>query len=130
MITEERTIKIVQPVEDAAEFELGKGLGMFRIIVDGQLAQMGRGCMKPGEGNPEHIHASEQMGYVLSGECELVVDGEKYIAKAGGTYYIPANKPHSWLNTSSEDFHYIDVFTPPRQDLSKGKFDTSLYTNK
>ena len=123
---------IVKLLADVPEFELGtnKGtnLGMFKIVVDGKLAQMGKGVMKPGEGNPEHVHPNEQMGYCVSGECELVVDGVKYIAKSPGTYYIPANKPHSWLNTSNEDFHYIDVFTPPREDLTKGKFDTSLYT--
>ena len=117
-------------VSDATQidyFTQGHG-GIVKVIIDGESASLGMGNMMPEDVQIPHRHPNEQMGYCISGECELIVDGVKYIAKSPGTYYIPANKPHSWLNTSNEDFHYIDVFTPPREDLTKGKFDTSLYT--
>lgn len=43
---------------------------------------------------PEHSHAA-QMGIVLEGKIELVIDGEKQSFVKGDRYYIPAGVKHS-----------------------------------
>ena len=43
---------------------------------------------------PEHSHAA-QMGIVLEGKIELVIDGEKQSFAKGDRYYIPAGVKHS-----------------------------------
>ena len=43
---------------------------------------------------PEHHHAA-QMGIVLEGKIELVINGEKHIFTKGDRYYIPAGVAHS-----------------------------------
>ena len=43
---------------------------------------------------PEHAHAA-QMGIVLEGKIELVIDGEKQCFTKGDRYYIPEGVKHS-----------------------------------
>lgn len=43
---------------------------------------------------PEHSHAA-QVGFVLEGEIELVINGEKKAFIKGDRYYIPEGIPHS-----------------------------------
>lgn len=43
---------------------------------------------------PEHAHAA-QMGIVVEGKIELIIDGEKYVFSKGDRYYIPEGVKHS-----------------------------------
>ncbi len=43
---------------------------------------------------PEHAHAA-QIGFVLEGKIELVIDSKKKTFTKGDRYYIPANVKHS-----------------------------------
>ena len=43
---------------------------------------------------PEHSHAA-QVGFVLEGRIDLVIDGEIKTFKKGDRYYIPAGVRHS-----------------------------------
>ena len=43
---------------------------------------------------PEHSHES-QMGVVLEGKIDLVIDGIKYTYSKGERYFIPAGTKHS-----------------------------------
>jgi len=43
---------------------------------------------------PEHAHAA-QMGIVLEGRIELIIDGDKKSYSKGDRYYIPAGVKHS-----------------------------------
>lgn len=43
---------------------------------------------------PEHAHAA-QVGYVLDGEIDLVIEGVRNTYRKGDSYYIPAGVKHS-----------------------------------
>ncbi len=43
---------------------------------------------------PEHAHAA-QVGFVLEGEIDLVIDGNEQTYIKGDRYYIPAGVAHS-----------------------------------
>lgn len=43
---------------------------------------------------PEHSHAA-QVGFILEGKIELVINGEKKGYTKGDRYYIPDGVPHS-----------------------------------
>ncbi|MBU1054732.1 MAG: cupin domain-containing protein [Proteobacteria bacterium] len=43
---------------------------------------------------PEHSHAA-QVGFVLSGKIELIIDGAKKEYSKGDIYFIPENTKHS-----------------------------------
>ena len=64
---------------------------------------------------PEHSHPQEQVVNVLSGELELVVEGESHLLTRGVVFFLPSNLPHSGM--ARTQCEVLDVFSPPRDDL-------------
>jgi len=57
---------------------------------------------------PEHAHAA-QVGFVLEGRIDLVIDGEKRAYSKGERYYIPAGVPHSGkIHAGYADITFFD----------------------
>lgn len=65
---------------------------------------------------PEHHHPHEQMGYVISGELAFDIGGEKKICRAGDSYLIPGNIPHSVKVSDDGPAKVLDIFSPPREE--------------
>ena len=65
---------------------------------------------------PEHSHAA-QMGIVVEGRIELVIDGEKRCLSKGDRYYIPEGVLHSGKIYAG----YADMtfFNEPNRYVSK-----------
>lgn len=114
--------EIVRDTTCIEYFSQGEGKA-FKVVADAKNATMGKGFIDPGQRLEPHRHPNEQIGYVLSGQCDLIVEGKKHFVKAGCTYNIPANLWHIWENNGIERFVYIDVFTPRREDLRSGKYE-------
>jgi quercetin dioxygenase-like cupin family protein len=66
---------------------------------------------------PEHAHA-DQVGIVLEGKIELVIDGEKHCFTKGDRYYIPEGVTHSGKVCAG----YADItsFNEPHRYGEKG----------
>ena len=64
---------------------------------------------------PEHRHANEQLGMVISGQMHFTVDGETRDLGPGGTWRILGDRPHDVV-AGPEGAVVIDVFTPIRSD--------------
>ncbi len=64
-----------------------------------------------------HTHPHEQIGYVVAGEFELTISGEKTVVRAGDTYYTAPDEPHGVVALT--DGVLLDVFTPQREDFLK-----------
>ena len=65
---------------------------------------------------PIHSHANEQVGYVVSGEIDLIMDGiERTRLTAGGSYYVAPNVQHGIITHAPTVL--IDCFTPIREDF-------------
>lgn len=75
---------------------------------------------------PTHIHPHEQISYIISGECEYMVNAEKKIMKAGDSAWIPGNIPHGVVRVL-EDLVLLDVFTPAREDFILEEKDSQLF---
>jgi quercetin dioxygenase-like cupin family protein len=65
---------------------------------------------------PVHWHDEEQISFVIDGEFEFEVAGEKKIMKRGDAVVIPPNVPHGARTTDTSCLE-IDVFVPPRRGL-------------
>jgi len=66
-----------------------------------------------------HSHPHEQIGYVVSGEIDLMMDGHDTVhLAAGGSYYVPSNLKHN-IKTYAPSV-LLDCFTPARADFLKG----------
>ncbi len=63
---------------------------------------------------PEHQHPHEQIMNLIEGEFIFTVDGIEYHMKAGESFVIPSNVPHSAKSVT--DCYIVDVFTPIRDD--------------
>jgi len=64
---------------------------------------------------PTHQHPHEQMGTGLEGEFELTIAGESRIVRAGDSYWIPSDTPHSARSVGGPA-RALDLFSPPRED--------------
>lgn len=64
-----------------------------------------------GSRGPEHLHPSQEESFeVVSGEYELVIDGEARLLRAGDSAVVPAGTPHTG---SSADGALLRItFTP------------------
>ncbi|MDX1993141.1 MAG: cupin domain-containing protein [bacterium] len=61
-----------------------------------------------------HSHFNDQVGYVISGQIEMTIGGEKRLCRSGESYAIPGGIVHSAV--AMEDSLVIDAFSPPRND--------------
>jgi quercetin dioxygenase-like cupin family protein len=65
---------------------------------------------------PEHSHAA-QIGFVLEGRIDLVIDGKQLSFKKGDRYYIPAGVKHS--GKIYRGYADITFFDEPKRYLVK-----------
>jgi quercetin dioxygenase-like cupin family protein len=65
---------------------------------------------------PLHWHDEEQITFVLDGEFEFEVGGEKRVVRRGEAIVIPPNVPHAARTADSECLE-VDVFHPPRRGV-------------
>ena len=73
---------------------------------------------KAGVQSWEHSHPHEQVGYVVSGEIDVFMEGHEPVhLQAGGSYYAPSNVKH-YIKTYQASV-LIDCFTPCREDFLK-----------
>jgi quercetin dioxygenase-like cupin family protein len=84
-------------------------------VVSGEKMMMVFFEIEPEGMIPEHAHPNEQMGTVLEGEVELVINGEKKTVRQGDVYHIPSWALHSG-RVSGSPARVLDVFVPPRED--------------
>ncbi len=67
---------------------------------------------QPGVGIPLHDHTFEESYFILSGEIEAVMDGQRYLAKAGDVLWTSVGCVHSFTNIGTEPVRWIETFAP------------------
>lgn len=92
---------------------------MDRQMFYGDNLMVGINAIKPGVTIPMHAHKEEQISYVLSGECDIIIDGpdgrETKHAGPGEAAWFPANVPHE-VTAGPEGATVMDIFDSLRQD--------------
>lgn len=64
-----------------------------------------------------HTHPHEQITYILEGEFEFNINGNKKILRAGDSAYKEANIPHGAVCLKKGKL--LDIFTPHRKEFVK-----------
>jgi quercetin dioxygenase-like cupin family protein len=91
--------------------------GELKWVMNGELAP---GCQQsfalvhllPGRTNPLHWHsAAEELIYILSGECEIAMEGQWHHLTPGLTLLIPAGVKHELTCKGWEPFTYVASFS-------------------
>ncbi len=89
-----------------------------RVLVKSLTGTASQLCfikLEPGA-ETDHVHDSEQIGFVVRGEVEVAVGGERRVLRPGDGYVIPGNVRHGFRVVSSEPVEYVEVFSPPKDD--------------
>ncbi len=111
--TAEPTKHLVRP--DARKvLEAGRGVRM-------ELLAWGNTVMEPhlfriaaGAGSGDsYAHVGEEFLFVLKGELEIFLRGEKYNLKSGDSFYFESAVPHNWTNPGRSETWVLWVNTPP-----------------
>ena len=92
-----------------------KRTGVHMNSITGKNVQILYVRLEPGI-ETRHSHLNEQMGYILSGEIELTINGEAKICKSGDAYYIPGNMEHGFKILNNNTAEYIEIFSPVKED--------------
>jgi len=81
--------------------------------IEGQLA-MSLMQFSPGghSGDNPLSHEGEEVGYVLSGQLTLEVDGHTFVLEEGDSFGIPGDKPHRYSNNGAVEVQIIHTNTP------------------
>jgi quercetin dioxygenase-like cupin family protein len=107
IIADARTAPMTVTPDGAERRVLSYGGGMMLVEFTFPRAGM-KGAM--------HAHPHEQLGYVKSGEIELLMDGREPVRLAeGGSYYVPPNLRHGVRILKPTVL--VDAFTPMRDDF-------------
>jgi mannose-6-phosphate isomerase-like protein (cupin superfamily) len=70
------------------------------------------GLLPPGNQVSYHFHdRRESIIIALSGRATEIVEGKKFPVEANDVLYIPVKEKHGLVNTSDEDFRYLEFFT-------------------
>jgi quercetin dioxygenase-like cupin family protein len=87
-----------------------------RILSYGGGMMLVQFTFEPGVSAPIHSHPHEQVGYVVSGEIDLIMEGyARTRLTAGGSYYVAPNVRHGIVTRAPTVL--IDCFTPLREDF-------------
>ncbi len=88
--------------------------GISGRYVHGEQISFGLVNIEAGSNLPLHHHPHEQITYILEGELEMEIGGQKMLLTQGCFSVIPSNVPHSAI--AYKDCTVIDVFSPVRED--------------
>ena len=115
------------PSESGKSF-WGPGGDRYRFLITGKTS--GGSCftveclVPPGGGPPKHAHLLEdECFYLLEGELEIEVGGERMDVRAGGFVHAPRGVPHTYRNTGTAHAKMIVTFTPAGME---GWFEKTL----
>lgn len=72
--------------------------------------------LEPNTVLPAHSHPHEQATYLLQGELEMNLNGERRTMRPGDLVIIPGGVEHSVV-AGSQPVRLLDMFSPVRQDL-------------
>ena len=97
------------PLED-----LGNGLSR-KVLAYHENLMMVEVHFEKGAVGEIHSHPHEQMTYVLEGEFEFSINGQKQIVKTGDSMFKEANVLHGTICLKKG--RLLDVFSPHREDF-------------
>ena len=71
---------------------------------------------EPGVILPEHSHPHEQIGTMIEGEAEFVIEGTSYPVRAGQMWRLPGGVRHQ-VKVGNRPMRVVEVFYPIREDF-------------
>ncbi|HEX4765619.1 MAG TPA: XRE family transcriptional regulator [Lichenihabitans sp.] len=105
-----------RPIITLDPLRRGEGISLERVIPysAGHLLQCNIHHIEVGGESAGPIqHAGEEVGYVLRGRIELILDGRTFILSQGDSFVFGSDVPHAYRNLGGEPASIFWVNTPP-----------------
>lgn len=105
-----------RPRLDDDALRRGDGVILERLMpyTDKTMLQANVHIVLPGGASDGLItHLGEEMGYLLEGRLELIVDGEVYLLEPGDSFHFHSELPHGYRNPGDSVARVLWVNTPP-----------------
>lgn len=105
-----------RPVMDLDPLRQGQGLRLERVLPysDKHLLQCNIHIVEPGGTSEGQItHEGEEIGLVLEGEVELLLEDKVYQLNPGDAFYFWSTRPHGYRNAGTTTARIFWVNTPP-----------------
>ncbi|MBN2475381.1 MAG: cupin domain-containing protein [Pirellulales bacterium] len=99
---------------DCVKIEPGKGQTVFATECERMTLTVME--FEPHTITPEHSHPHEQVGYLIEGEAEYVIEGKTYPVRAGQMWCLPGGVPHQ-VKVGDRPMRVVEVFCPVREDF-------------
>lgn len=101
-------------VIDANAGEHGVWYERILPLTNGALLQALIHNIAPGvRSDGDTTHIGEELGYLISGELDVIVDGVTYPMKPGDVIFFPSTLSHGYYNRGASDARLLKVNTPP-----------------
>jgi transcriptional regulator with XRE-family HTH domain len=105
-----------RPVLNIDPLRQGEGIQYERLVPFGHgvLLEANIHIIQPQGGREDPIqHQGEELGLVLEGQLELMVDGRAYLARAQDSFFFSSVLGHSYRNPGPGVTRVVWVNTPP-----------------
>jgi transcriptional regulator with XRE-family HTH domain len=104
-----------RPILKTAHLRTGRGIRLEALIPAPRavLLEANIHHVMPGASSRGVIHhKGEEMGYVLQGQLELIVEKKVFRVNEGDTFFFPSHLPHGYRNTGKVEAKILWVNTP------------------
>lgn len=94
----------------------GPGIELERLVANPEAALLQANIHRvapKGSTQGSIKHEGEELGYVLTGELELTVDGVTQRVGPGDSFFFHSNLPHGYRNPGTKEALVVWVNTPP-----------------
>jgi mannose-6-phosphate isomerase-like protein (cupin superfamily) len=113
----------VRNKENAEHYTWGHGCDGWRLLSREDLSVI-QERIPPGHGEVLHLHTrARQMFYVIEGQLEIELAGEKVLLASGDSLEVAPMQHHRVTNSSKADAHFLVISSPSttgdRTDLTK-----------
>ena len=109
----ENSARQVRPAERKV-LEAGEGVRMELLAWGNTVLEPHLFRIAPDAGSGDsYTHEGEEFMYILRGDLEITVEGEKYRLKPGDSFYFESATPHRWKNPGRKETWVLWVNTPP-----------------
>ncbi|WP_306152095.1 cupin domain-containing protein [Roseovarius sp. MMSF_3281] len=105
-----------RPIIDLDPVRRGTGICLERIIPHSKdhILQCNIHIIEPNGSSEDHIqHVGEEMGYVLEGELELILDDTVYHLCENDSFHFNSSRKHAYRNPGKTRARVLWANTPP-----------------
>jgi DNA-binding transcriptional MerR regulator/quercetin dioxygenase-like cupin family protein len=109
----ESNTRLVRPAARKV-LEAGPGVRMELLAWGNTVMEPHLFRIAPQAGSGDsYAHEGEEFLFVLRGELEIALAGEKYHLKRGDSFYFESATPHHWKNPGRSETWLLWINTPP-----------------